>query len=99
MSYLADPGGNFASDAHRRVMAVVANPDQDPSSVYEILERLEQDTYVDLGLDSVEEVVEVLKDLEADGDVTQVDGDWINTDEGFDALTGPPASAGGREHE
>ncbi len=99
MAYLADPGGNFASDAHRRVMAVVANPDQERIDLDEIAKRLGQDEHVPLGPDEVEDVVEILKDLEADGDVSQTKAGWQNTKEGFAVLTGPIATDGGREHE
>lgn len=95
MSYPADPGGNFASDAHRRVQAALANPDENHLSRDELAERLDEDDYLDLNHD---EVSDILQDLEADGDATQSKDGWKNTKSGFEVLTGPPASDGGREH-
>ncbi len=93
----ADPGGNFASDEHRRVQAALANPDEPHLSLDEVVARVDQDTELDL---SLEEVAEILADLEADGDATQSkDGGWKNTKAGFEVLTGPIASDGGRSHE
>jgi hypothetical protein len=96
MTYPADPGGNFASDAHRRVMANVPNPDEAGLPIEAIQRRIDLgDDYLDL---EPSELEEVLKDLEADGDVEEVNTGWRNTDLGFEALTGPIAEDGGREH-
>jgi CBS-domain-containing membrane protein len=87
MSYAPDPGGVFASDAHRRVMANAPNPDDDPLSVEELLEqRVAKDEHLDIDRDDLEDV---LKDLEADGHVKQLKDGWKNTPDGFAALTGP----------
>lgn len=96
MTYAPDPGGNFASDAHRRVMAALANPDEDHISVEGLVKRVDRDDHLDLGRD---EAVEILADLEADGDATQTKNGWKNTKSGFEALTGPIAGDGGRAHE
>jgi len=90
-----DPGGNFASDAHRRVMANLANPDDDHISVEDLMVRVERDDFLDLDVD---EVVEILADLEADGDATKAKKGWKNTKAGWDALTGPTIEDGGRKH-
>ena len=85
----ADPGGNFASDAHRRVMAHLPNPD-DPAmelSTTCMAERIGPDQHT--GADA-DEVKEILKDLEALGYAKQLKSGWKNTKEGFDVLTGPP---------
>lgn len=95
MSYKSDPGENFASDAHRRVMAVLANPDQERISFQVVAERLEEDDHFDL---DQEEIAEILSDLEAQGDANKTDEGWQNTEVGFEALTGPPASDGGRNY-
>ena len=42
MSYAADPGGVFASDAHRRVMAHLPNPDDDPMPVADLIVEMDQ---------------------------------------------------------
>jgi hypothetical protein len=83
-----DPGGIFASDAHRRVMANVPNPDEDALDVDGLVtERINGDDFLDLGYD---ELQSVLDDLEADGHVKRYkDGSYKNTASGFKALTGP----------
>lgn len=87
MNYPDDPGGVFASDAHRRVMANAPNPNEDPLSPEALLEqRIALDDYLDL---SEDELTEVLKDLEADGHVKHLKNGWKNTPSGFVALTGP----------
>jgi hypothetical protein len=95
MSYAADPGGVFASDAHRRVMAHLPNPDDDPLTVEALIsERINRDTHTLAHFDAADEVVEVLKDLESDGHAKQTKDGWRNTPDGFDALTGPPVETG-----
>ena len=37
MSYAPDPGGVFASDAHRRVMAHLPNPDDEPLTAADLI--------------------------------------------------------------
>lgn len=94
--YPPDPGANFASDAHRRVMAHLPNPDDDPISEYDLVaERINKDPHTLAHFESVEEVLDVLRDLEADGHAKNLkDGRWKNTPDGFDVLTGPPAEGG-----
>ena len=92
MSYAADPGNVFASDAHRRVMAHLPNPDDDPVSVEDLIaERINKDPNTLIHFDTAAEVAEVLADLEADGHAKKLKNGWKNTPDGFDALTGPPA--------
>lgn len=91
MAYQADPGNVFASDAHRRVMAHLPNPDDDPVAVEELIaERINSDPHTLGHFDGADEVTEVLKDLEADGHAKELKHGWKNTPAGFDALTGPP---------
>lgn len=78
-----DPAGDFASDAHRRVLAAVPGPDDELS----VEERAAGDTELDL---SPEELEDVLKDLEADGYVRRLKNGWRHTKGGHDLLTGPP---------
>ena len=92
----ADPGGNFASDAHRRVMANLPNPDDAPTDVDGLLGRIAQDDYLEL---DAEELGEILADLEADGDAAELKDGWKNTKSGYAVLTGPIAEDGGRAHE
>jgi hypothetical protein len=88
VTYPPDPGGIFASDVHRRVQANVPNPDDDPLTVEELLaQRIDRDDHLEIEED---ELVEVLKDLEAEGHSKQLKDGWKNTPSGFDALTGPP---------
>lgn len=89
MSYPADPGGIFASDAHRRVQAALPNPNDEPLSAEDVLsQRVALDDHLDIGSDELEEV---LSDLEADGHAENTKDGWKNTSAGFDALTGPIA--------
>jgi hypothetical protein len=91
LSYAADPGGVFASDAHRRVMAHLPNPGDDPVSVEDLIgERINNDPHTLAHFDASDEVAEVLADLEADGYAKKLKNGWRNTPDGFDALTGPP---------
>jgi hypothetical protein len=80
-----DPGGVFASDANRRVMAAVPNPDEDPQTTAELVGgRIARDDHLHV---TEEEADEILKDLEADGDVRQLKDGWKNTAAGFRKLT------------
>lgn len=86
MSYPDDPGGVFASDVHRRVMANAPNPDDDPLSTEQLLEqRIALDDHLEVDADELEDV---LADLEADGHVKKLKDGWKNTPAGFAALTG-----------
>jgi hypothetical protein len=92
VSYSPDPGGVFASDAHRRVMAHLPNPDDDPISVEDLItERINRDPHTLAHFDAADEVAEVLEDLQADGHAKKLKDGWKNTADGFDLLTGPPS--------
>ncbi len=95
MSYPADPGGNFASDVHRRTLAHLSVPGGDPTNVETLVERMAPDASTDL---DEAEAVEVLEDLEADGDASQSEDGWKQTKAGHKVLTGPIATDGGRAH-
>lgn len=91
MSYSPDPGGIFASDAHRRVMAHLPNPDDDPVTAADLVAgRINKDPHTLAHFDNADEVVDVLKDLESDGYAKHLKHGWKNTEDGFDLLTGPP---------
>lgn len=93
MTYPADPGGIFASDAHRRIMAHLPNPDDQPITVEDlILERINRDVHTLAFFQSADEIAEILEDLKADGHAKHLKAGWINTESGFDALTGPPSA-------
>jgi hypothetical protein len=91
LSYSPDPGGIFASDAHRRVMAHLPNPDQDPINAEDlIIDRINKDPHTLAHFDDADGVVKVLNDLETAGYAKHLKGGWRNTKDGFDLLTGPP---------
>lgn len=90
MAYLADPGGNFDSDVHRRVQAAVPFPDNAPLDVSALLERVDLDEHLDVSEQG--ELEEVLADLEAHGYITHTAKGWRQTKDGFAVLTGPIAS-------
>jgi hypothetical protein len=91
VTYSADPGGRFASDAHRRVMAHLPNPDDDPITVEDLIRlRINRDPHTLAHFTSADEVSAVLSDLEADGHAKHLKAGWKNTADGFDLLTGPP---------
>lgn len=91
MTYSADPGGRFASDAHRRVMAHLPNPDDDAISVEDLIrDRINRDPHTLAHFTSADEVSTVLDELEADGHAKKLKSGWKNTADGFELLTGPP---------
>jgi hypothetical protein len=66
--FAPDPGGGFASDAHRRVMAHLPNPDDDPSRSRSLIaDRINRDPHALAHFGHASQVVEVLDELEADG--------------------------------
>ncbi len=100
MAYLADPGGVFASDTHRRVLAHLPLPDADPMVVYDdsssdvrtlrrssLWHRLQPD--VGTSFDDPAEVADVLADLEAEGFCSQTKAGWKMTKKGLEALNAP----------
>lgn len=92
-----DPGGNFASDEHRRVMANLPNPDQTAMTEEELLAGpIARDDYLDI---DAAELDEILADLEADGDASHLKSGWKNTKAGWKVLTGLIAEDGGRNYE
>ena len=95
-TYQPDPGGNFASDVHRRVACALPDPDEGYQDVDWVMERVQLDDFLDVDRD---ELGSVIQDLEADGDAkVNKDGKWVLTKEGHAALTGDNAWNGGREH-
>jgi hypothetical protein len=89
--YPPDLGGAFASDAHRRVMAHLPNPDDDPITVEDLItQRINRDPHTLTHFADASELVTVLEDLKADGHAKQLKAGWKNTPDGFEILTGPP---------
>jgi hypothetical protein len=87
----ADPGGTFDTDAHRRIMAHLPNPDDPPITVEDlILDRVNRDPNTLTHFADATELIAVLEDLEAAGHAKHLKNGWRNTQSGFVALTGPP---------
>jgi hypothetical protein len=85
--YLADPGGVFASDTHRRVLGSLFKVG--PSwPVEDLMARINNDQHTKV--DDTEELSEVLKDLEADGYVSEKQDGWGMTAAGLKALNADP---------
>lgn len=83
--YSPDLTNVFTSDVHRRVLGFT-NWDAQPLD--EIVQRIKDDPYT--GANEENEILEVLKDHEADGYVTQDDDGWTLTSAGLDAIEAPP---------
>jgi hypothetical protein len=66
--YPPDLGGAFASDAHRRVMAHLPNPDDDPITVEDLItKRINRDPHTLTHFADASELVTVLEDLAPTG--------------------------------
>jgi hypothetical protein len=88
--YAPDPGGQFASDTHRRVLGHLSSPEDDYGwSNSSLVARMIPDVGTDIT--DTAEIDDVLNDLEADGHAENQDGIWRMTQSGFDLLTGPIA--------
>lgn len=88
MSYAPDPGGVFASDTHRRVLAHLHD---EPQELNALGHRISGDAHH--GLETVDELADVLADLEADGYAHETKAGWKMTGEGLDALNAPLPNA------
>jgi hypothetical protein len=91
-AYPADPGGQFASDVHRRVLGHLSTPKEkvgwEPEA---LLARVDPDHGTPIT--DVDELVAVLEELKAEGlAVEHKGGVWQQTKAGFDLLTGPIAN-------
>lgn len=92
MSTRPDPGGHFASDAHRRVLGALSTPEEDYGwSAVALTARLEPDEHTPNDTD----VEAILGELKADGYAKSVKVKGTDvftmTAKGFDLLTGPIA--------
>jgi hypothetical protein len=91
VAHPADPGGIFASDTHRRVLAALSHPDMTWDED-ELLERVGGNQWTLIDADEPEALSEILSDLEADGDAKKNKDGWKMTKAGLDKLTAPVAS-------
>lgn len=87
--FAPDPGGIFASDAHRHVLGHLPTPDSEYGWSNEVLAlRLHPSLSVYGG-----EFLPILADLEAAGFVEEpVPSAWRMTQKGYEAITGPIAN-------
>lgn len=103
MNFLADPGGRFSSDTHRRVLAHLSYPDDNYAwSAMTLIGRMLPDAATQITSEA--DMVQVLQDLVKDGHAQKLtapngQGVWKMTQSGFDTLTGgianepPPGAA------
>lgn len=89
--YRPDPGGVFESDTHRRVLAHVPLPSDEPSALHPLGVRISPDQHHELS--HVDELEAVLGDLEASGYLCLEDGAYCMTDAGLEALRAPAPEA------
>lgn len=93
MDHRPDPGGNFVTDTHRRVLGHLAPPDAGYGYTVEALAaRLHPDAHTPISAGDVEPLGEILDELKADGHAREAKpGIWAMTKPGFALLTGPIA--------
>lgn len=100
MAYAADPGGHFASDTHRRVLAYLSDPtDNYGWSTAALHNRIKPDgpTHFDKAPEEgqparADELQALLDELVADGHAEFVGGAYRRTAAGHALLTGPIAN-------
>jgi len=113
-SYPPDPGGNFASDVHRRVVTAVPNQEQQgeeatvgkDASGHKVrgpAKSLDAIVYYvqqdeDAPINSEEEVRQVLAELVEDGDVQELKDGYKLTKQGEEVAAGDNADNGGRRY-
>jgi hypothetical protein len=83
MAYLADPGGIFESDTHRRTLAHLPLPGDKGTTLVDLYERMRPDVGTDF--EDEGELADVVADLEASGYAAG----WKQTKKGLDALNAP----------
>lgn len=88
MAYPADPGGVFASDAHRRVLGHLPTPDDEPTLVEALQLRMDPDQHSNFNEDP-EGLEAVLGELNASGFAEGGEDGWRMTQAGLDALCAP----------
>jgi len=95
VAHPADPGGVFASDTHRRVLAALSHPDMSWDED-ELLERVGGNQWTLIDADEPEALKGILSDLEKDGYVNDNRDGWKMTKAGLNKLQAPVA---GEEEE
>jgi hypothetical protein len=90
MIAIADPAGIFPTDAHRRVLAHLPVPGDDPLAVEDLLVRMHTDDPTDFT--ETDQLLEVLDELGEGGDASESKAGWRQTKAGFGKLTGPIAN-------
>lgn len=88
MAHPADPGGVFATDTHRRVLAALSHPDMTWDED-ELLERVGSNEWTQIGSNESGELKSILSDLESDGDAKKNKDGWKMTKAGLDKLGAP----------
>lgn len=88
-NYLADKGGIFDSDTHRRTLGHMPEPDSEPIKVDDLLQRMYDDKQTDFT--DTGELTTVCDELVDDGYAAREDGGFIQAESGYEALTGPIA--------
>ena len=91
MTYHADPGGVFESDAHRRVLGHL--PPDEKWALEDLAARLDPDEHTPITADEVDDLEGILLDLEAEGYVGQTKDGWKVTKSGQEALNAPVGGA------
>lgn len=85
--YANDPGGNFETDAHRRVCAHLPVPEDDPITLAELFVRIWPDQHTPIPDEvALALIVEDLVKLEY---VEKVDNGLKQTTAGYETLCGP----------
>lgn len=87
MNYSPDPGGVFASDAHRRVAGHLPSEDEDGISVPALLVRMWPDAHTSFSEEV--ELQAVLEDLVTEGLAEKVRDRWTRTVKGDELLSAP----------
>lgn len=82
--YKPDPGGNFESDAHRRVCGLIPVPEDDSQTLTHIWARCLFDDHNQVP-DEVA-LAEIIQDLLLAGLVEKVEGGIRQTSKGYDLL-------------
>jgi hypothetical protein len=86
--FVSDPGGVFATDAHRRVLGYLPTPDSEATTLALLTKRIADNDKEHAGRMAEEEFAGVLASLEEEGYVDSAHGALKMTAKGFEALQG-----------
>lgn len=89
--FVSDPGGVFSTDAHRRVLGYLPQPEEEATTVGLLKERIAANDKKHAGRMTDDECDGVLASLQEEGYVDSAYGALKMTQEGFDALQGGAA--------